>query len=414
MESKERVEFKKLYHYILSLVIDCKPYQEQIEKYGFNQFVHQYATKEEFDYYHEMRRKNDLVHTDIEKFNCQFLDLKRNFDRFLDYDFQKGISFSTEKARIYYDNYCTYDEKIRYEQVERIFIKHEKTRKCFFQELARLDFDRDIEQFCLEYDQYISVARSNVWDYCASLKLSKDQPIQLESLLKEKLTILQDYRKKKNNQIQKERKNFFLSYQAKDAVSLISFFLESGLSRKKFCQNYGLTQSYFCQCLKLVSEYDFVLYNQYCDVIQERHHDLFHSLLKKSSLIVDRIQNGILQDDHATREFELLDYYFMTDIGLSDMAKIVSNLGTDASRVFRKFSAKYQKMMPLNLERELAGTLIIKDHVVSQQEKLEVIDYLKQHHIPLTTILYKQAVRRHIQGMLYSQDQKNSESSIQI
>ena len=67
-------------------------------------------------------------------------------------------------------------------------------------------------------------------------------------------------------------------------------------------------------------------------------------------------------------------------------------------------------MDKINIEKELNGTTIFminnEPYEVTRKEKEEVINFLEEKEIPLYIKVYKQALRRHINGNLILEDEK--------
>lgn len=402
----ERNDFKQAYSIIIKKLLSDEPIHYELRKYNFNLAAHKYATKEEYDLYHALRRKKYITKTGSEE---RFQKMKNEFDKYIASDpYDRCESYSSYAHR-YYDNYCTYEEKIQYEHVRDLKREAKKIVFNFLRDICMANTTEEFDQISSKYDdKYIYKARYNVNNYCSSLNLSQTEEENLKNILNDKITKYQEFVKAKKEQEKQQQRQESNRKKLPQSELLVKSFIAQKKSKRIFCRNNNIDLDSLEDAIQVVSEENQELYEQYTSAVAKNQKHNFRILIEMLKYIANAIQNGIKEEDNATRPFEIFDYYALTNLSLESMESISKNLSATDARVLRAFAAKYKNGRKVNIKDELESTFIIKNHTVTEEEKLEVFDYLKKHNMPMTTIVYSQAVRRHINGKLYQTDDEKS------
>lgn len=205
-----------------------------------------------------------------------------------------------------------------------------------------------------------------------------------------------------------------------NAEKIFNAFVNSPLiqNRLAFCLQYNLSLKIFENYVHLIKKHKPDLYQTYPDRIKELQEQYFNKHFDEVNLIVNYIENGIIEND-VLREFNLLDYYFITKIPLLDTLKICeAKLPVEKRIYFRKFISTYKKHKLLSLvdiQSIIDETTVINinfdddgnpiantGRLITKEEKEEIFNFLKENDIPPIDYIYIIALNRLINGNLYN------------
>lgn len=244
--------------------------------------------------------------------------------------------------------------------------------------------------------------------------------------LKEQITTKIDEARKRINYKKMIKRRQSDVENTKEILKNIDFtlFLDNSIrSIKQFCQLVGITERTYYKCIKILEEVNNPLYLQIKEKIEK--HNKKNKEINKSTeniiSIVKQIECGVIDKDCNIRPFELLDYFLNTKLNYSEFFDIYIN-SNDCSKssltAFKNFMVNNKisyviadnKMDKITVDQELNGTTILmidnEPYEVTREEKEEVINFLEEKEIPLYIKVYKQALRRHINGNLILEDEK--------
>lgn len=212
----------------------------------------------------------------------------------------------------------------------------------------------------------------------------------------------------------------------KEILKNIDFtlFLDNSIqSIKQFCQLVGISNRTYKKSIKVLKEINNPLYLQIKEKI-EKHKKKEKEINESTEdiiSIVNQIEFGIIDKDGNIRPFELLDYFLNTKLNYSELFDIYTKsneCSKSALIAFKNFMNNNEisyaiadnKMVKITVNQELNGTTIFminnEPYEVTRKEKEEVINFLEEKEIPLYVKVYKQALRRHINGNLILEDEK--------
>ena len=277
-------------------------------------------------------------------------------------------------------------EKEDNEEIIEIIIRNNNLHKC------------DIRSF-------ISTYRNNLTDV-EKENLEKSISEKLEEA-KERIKIKDDKEKSK---------------QLENILNGIDFtlFLDSNIkSVNDFCCLMGINRSDYYIYLELLKDLDNPLYL----AIKEKSHNSrknINSEYSKDNVvsIANQIKNGCFDKDGNTRKIELLDYFLQTKLSPGKFVDAYcksEERNEDTLLAIRDFFnnnviSEFDNDCMLFITSELNGTTIFmlndEPYEVTREEKEDVINFLQERGIPLYTKVYKQALKRHINGNLILEDEK--------
>ena len=193
-----------------------------------------------------------------------------------------------------------------------------------------------------------------------------------------------------------------------------NIFLSSDIkSKDDFCKLMDIRESDFNTLFSMLEVRDNELYLKIKGKIRNLQGQRYAVLINKVNSIADNIINGIELEDGSRRNFEILDYFLSTKLDFNEFIDLYNknrNIDIESLKAIKIFFAKNKLTNKLNINQELDGRTIFmvddKPYEVSKEEKQTVLNYLGVKDIPLYTKVYKQALKRHINGNLILDDDK--------
>lgn len=259
-------------------------------------------------------------------------------------------------------------------------------------------FDHNIRSF-------ISTYRNNLTD---------EEKEKLQKSLKNKIEDA-----KRRIKIKEDKKTLV---ELKNKFKNIDFtlFLDDNINRiADLCVLIGISGTDYYKYLELLKELDNPLY---LAIKEKNNRDKIRIKCKdpKDNVIsiANQIKNGCFDKDGNTRKFELLDYFLQTKLSPGKFVDAYSKSeerSEDTLLAIRDFFnnnviSEFDNDCMLFINSELNGTTIFmlndEPYEVTREEKEEVINFLQERGIPLYTKVYKQALKRHINGNLILEDEK--------
>lgn len=204
-----------------------------------------------------------------------------------------------------------------------------------------------------------------------------------------------------------------------DAYNKINFeiFLNPDIKTiDEFCEVMNITRKEFDIAFERLETLDNEMYLRIKDKIHNLKKQRYAILSNKVNVIVDNIVNGIKVSDDEVRPFEILDYFIATKLEFNDFIDIYLNDNPNVSKeklkIIKIFFAKNKLSTKIKTSTELSGTTVFmiddNPYEVKQEEKIDTINYLNNNNIPLYTKVYKQALRRHVNGNLIKDEKVNT------
>ena len=204
----------------------------------------------------------------------------------------------------------------------------------------------------------------------------------LESVL-EKLKFYNEYQIKKLEYDRKYGVIDMVEYDTKEAKRFVNEYLESKLSLEKFLENSNITMKVWEYYVNLIKLEDTELYRKY---------EASCGLIKVADTILYYLENGI-EEDGVMRKFNVLDYFMLTSLSFEELyeQEIKGKYNKHEIYIFRSFFSRpltertiryfYEDKLIVNVEfGEDNMPIIGSGHVVTNEEKEEIINFLREHN----------------------------------
>ena len=224
------------------------------------------------------------------------------------------------------------------------------------------------------------------------------------------LDIFDNYLEKRNNETPSKTE-----LALREAKKNVKDFLESKyISRIEYFEKTNMKPSLFNSHVHLIKIHEPELYALYQKKVNLFMGINYSNLISEINEVVHGLKNGIEFNNH-TRTFDLLDYYQTTKMARHNCLKLAKQiLNTHDYKLISIFFKKYNTSKPIrNIkalldEKTILGMKLDNNkklipntgHEVSIEEKLEVLNYLKNNSIPLLDDIYIIALRRHVNDEL--------------
>ena len=147
-------------------------------------------------------------------------------------------------------------------------------------------------------------------------------------------------------------------------------------------------------------------YNRIKNKLEEIY-DIYINELNNAYRIKELIIHGI-EDNGQIRNFELLDYFESTKLGLNEFLNIIiKNLSVNELRIVKRFvveNSKIIKSRQFTHVDKLSFLIDGKVESVTIEDEENAISYLKENNIPLMNATYKPAVKRYLKKRLINND----------
>ena len=281
--------------------------------------------------------------------------------------------------------------------------------------LTKIESSNDLEEIKIIVKNNITyLTKDNVERFITIYRvtLSDKKKQELEEELLKKTEIAKEDIKKDNAAdralgIERRKENLYNSID-------FNIFLSSDIkSKDDFCKLMDIRESDFNTLFSMLEVRDNELYLKIKGKIRNLQGQRYAVLINKVNSIADNIINGIELEDGSRRNFEILDYFLSTKLDFNEFIDLYNknrNIDIEYLKAIKIFFAKNKLTNKLNINQELDGRTIFmvydKPYEVSKEEKQTVLNYLGVKDIPLYTKVYKQALKRHINGNLILEDDK--------
>lgn len=231
----------------------------------------------------------------------------------------------------------------------------------------------------------------------------------LESDLERKFNLVRDYfREEKYDNIRsiakKEKHDRDLN-DLDSAIEVLKKYVTHTSTKADFRKENDLTIHELAKSFKLVKELKPDLYEE---LKKEKHNyieDVFSDHLNKASVMLELMDDGMLNKNGTIRDFDLLDYYGLVDMGVRQFFDIVKHkLELDEISKFSGLLATEQhdfKVKPADI-LAMKHQFLVKDGIreITKEEKKAIIDYLSNNNVALTNEVYQIAIKRLISDNL--------------
>lgn len=350
-----------------------------------------------------------------------YIEMQENFGKYLDQELQKS-DYQYKEALILMDKYdISYDmlikllnkygerytdnlvrikkgiEKIGLEKRQQIYKRKDGKISVLLKEIEKAQDEETIKR--LLDDENAKSLYNYVTNYvvvhCGD-KSSKEREKIARDL---KMKILR-YLRNGREVLQKEKDEIDVKY-IEEACSILSEFIDNeGFSRvAEFCYINNIEIDTFNEMVAIVKKYNQELYLEYLNKINRLRNKEYAILLEKINLILIGLKYGVMEDDEK-RSFDLLDYYNITRLSFDDMLRIARDgmNNIEDIRVLGQFVGKYKNIKNITVDEILKMKIIVKERIISEEEKMEVINYLSNRNLPLNSCLFSLVLKRFMNG----------------
>ena len=275
------------------------------------------------------------------------------------------------------------------------------------------DYGRYKVDGMIEGNTRLGILRTFAFDYVViKYKLDKNElDIKINSLrnkIQKVIDIYSDMILAENKQQRENDKNDYLEQIREQSIELIREFILTNLTITDFLKEKNISREYFDDALNSISKHNEELYNKYNDHINKKRSERYAVLISKIDSIVDMIKNGIINEEtNLKKDFDILDYYINTNMTPEEFLNIAVKKykGNDLRLIRAFFATNKTKNSEERIIRETK--FIINSVEITDEQKDIVINYLKQIKAPISTKIFKMALKRHLKNELILEETTN-------
>jgi len=234
-----------------------------------------------------------------------------------------------------------------------------------------------------------------------SIRLKRNFDDDTQFFLSEVIDNLTQFDEKKRNEYFSIYKIFLLEFVNCDCLDINEFFKDKGLLQKSLDYAFIL---------------DYEFYNLFFDALEKKNNTLMKMNLVAGVEIVRKLEDGVKTEDDSVREFDIIDYYMYTKLAPSKMVILLKKYANSPKLLFlKKFACKKYNdyvLRPNDIEKRLADRTIYNckfdkngkviagtGFEISDDDKIFVLEYLRQNNIPITDLTYAAGLRRFKNGV---------------
>lgn len=291
-------------------------------------------------------------------------------------------------AKKYYDNFATEEEKKEYDALYNQ--KNKQDKKIETEEIML--FEKILNSSCKE--EYINEYKNSklstnrlkqkVNKYLKKLKtetnITKEEIEKIRQILN--ITIL-EYEKflkeeKETKEQEQEKEKDKLLPKAETFVAMI--IDSDNLSYEQISNKYNITKEELKYYIEIVKEKNQPLYEEYINKIREIKTKKYHQAIEKLKEICKILKKDI--ENNNEKRFNILDYYIITKIDLSEMLKIAKNECTQEEYyLFKMFCEDNNNLNKINIKAIM--------EIEEDKERTEnIISYMKENKLPMIEEIY--------------------------
>ena len=383
-----------------------------------------FANREEREKFKNIRISNDLNYIKMNYYYNFCQNQKWNYESIYTLSLlaERPIPYILKMCNEYAINYLG-STKLKEvdELINRYYFKPSPSSeliKNFFIVLEKSNTEEEIVNCFSNVNLDLNLLLDSVYNYIAKYKqrLSDSEKQILSESLKSKIKKYQEYlileKEKKEKEISQEydkKRQNELIYMSKKTV--LKFVNQDLLNKESFCKVNGISVVSFDEMLSIIKTSDHTLYEKVKKreiTIKDKQIEQTLQIIKK---MINQIMFGIEEENY--RSFDLLDYFIATKLSFSEVLKVCKGKITEFDYdILNSFIMKNRNLTMMNdeglkealeeikifgIEFDLYNKPILgTGHLVTYDEKIEVVNDLIKSGIPLYYQVYQIALKRKI------------------
>ena len=242
--------------------------------------------------------------------------------------------------------------------------------------------------------------------------MPKEEKDKIESSLIKKINA---YFSSKDKEKLESKKNDISPSLSKN-LELIKELLLTSYDKDTFCKKYNIESQNFNQILASIKRYDINLYNKCVTELKTREDKNNIESINMIKKLVYYLENGV-NINGLVRKFDILDYYFLTDIPHYKIMDLPLQLKGKSLKLLKNFveknkNGKYELTLisvdKVMNERNIYGCKFDENRKyiegtgreITALEKEKIIEFFNEHNIPLLDKVYYTALRRYASANL--------------
>lgn len=309
---------------------------------------------------------------------------------------------------------------------------------CFYRKLI-LNCDSVIDLVCSDRDD-IEVLINMIYDakyfngvvpsINQDILLPKVRAIKDDSKRKKCMNFINGYKnyyfiKKKEMDDLRKQEEFENEIRGLDSyASCIRLYLNSGCeSLSDFYLKGEVDKNVFENALLILKKHNHPVYEEYSEYVSNIKSRNYAIMLAGVKRVTDLIKSGILLSDGTKREFNIIDYYFNTDLDKQKFLELLKKNSSNADYVIvSRFFAKYKNDMEISnnginqlFDTKLSFSCefdsngnVVSSYTVTNEDKQSAILKLREMGVPLTVSTYNIMLRSIVDDIINGLNNQNN------
>lgn len=230
-----------------------------------------------------------------------------------------------------------------------------------------------------------------------------------------KCELYKHYRDEKNKENKQDKEIEKRKEKVEKIKNLLDEYLNSNKILKEFVEENKMKDYMINNYLQFLKENDTDEYDKYFLLLEERRKKEEEYIVNCTKNIIDGINYGY-EENGIHRDFDVLDYYFITNTSISVLLKMVTSLVSDRDYYtlkkinkygFRKenkpkeFKGVLKEKLIVDIKKDSDGNIIPDSgREILNEEKENVFNFLTENGIPFNNLTYRTAIKRYTKGLL--------------
>lgn len=251
--------------------------------------------------------------------------------------------------------------------------------------------------------QQVSYLRHQV----LSFSFKYENPEEVRQNMYYKFDYYNKVRETRRKELRKEQKVEKNLVSLPKAEEIINEIINLNMNIEEYCEFKGISEYIFNKYLNIVKIYNPELASLYEEKSKEHQEEYLDSQKIKIEKMLSSLKN-------SENEFTILDYFLQIGedpVNLSRLSKYFFD--SEDCTLIRKYLSKYVNGLKPNnrLKKAILSTSVtIGGKSIGNDVKIQILDFLEKHNVPLNDTTYRLAFNKYLQGQLFVSEETEEEN----
>ena len=240
-----------------------------------------------------------------------------------------------------------------------------------------------------------------------SFSFKYENPEEVRQNMYKKFDYYNKVRETRRKELRKEQKVEKNLVSLPKAEEIINEIINLNMTIEEYCEFKGISEYIFNKYLNIVKIYNPELASLYEEKSKEHQKEYLDSQKIKIEKMLSSLKN-------SEKEFTILDYFLQIGedpINLYRLSKYFFD-SEDCTLISKYFSKYVNGLKPNNRLKKaiLCTSVTIGGKSIGNDVKLQILDFLEKHNVPLNDTTYRLAFNKYLQGQLFVSEETEEEN----